>query len=308
MIVDVHGHWGPWFFTGGAAGTGDNLAVMDRYGIDLAIVSAVEAVVYDPPAGNRALARALEATDRLYGYVTVSPRRLADAERDLRELLPSGRFVGVKIHTEYTGSPVDSPRMRDALTMVAELGVPALVHTWDASVLDLAQLCHDLPGLRAVAGHMGAAGWRYAIEAARGCDRLYLEPCWSRSPAGRLAEVVAAVDPRRLLFGTDSTLIDPACALGSLLAAGVGGPLAAGTGVPAGTGGVPSGAGGVPRDAERRAGGVPAGANGGPGGGAGGDASDGDVGDVVAERICWRNAVELFGLPVGGYGTGRYGA
>ncbi|GIH19736.1 amidohydrolase family protein [Rugosimonospora africana] len=243
MIIDVHAHWGPWFFTAGASGTAANLAVMDRYGIDRAIVSSSTAVQYDAPSGNRALAEALTTTDRLYGYVTVNPRRLQAGERDLRELLSTGRFVGAKLHTEYTGSPITSPQVRDALAMVADFRVPALVHTWDRSVLDLAALCLDVPGLRAVAGHLGAAGWRHAIEAARACDRLYLEPCYSHAPAARLAEVVAAVDDRRLMFGTDATLIDPACALGSLIGAGVSGP--------------------------------------------------------TAERIAWRNAVELFGLPGG---------
>ncbi|WP_329521989.1 amidohydrolase family protein [Spirillospora sp. NBC_01491] len=224
MIIDVHAHLGPWFFTMDVAGA--NLAVMDRYGIDLAVVSSSEAVIYDAPRGNRALAAALEGNDRLYGYVTVNPRRLAEAERDLAEYLPTGRFVGVKLHTDYTGSPVTSPQTRDALAMVASFGCPALVHTWGTSVLDLAALCADLPGLRVIAGHMGADGHRHAIEAARGCDRLYLEPCWSHAPAGRFAEVAAAVDPARLLFGTDATLIDPASAFGAVAAAGLTGAAA----------------------------------------------------------------------------------
>ncbi|GAA4069516.1 amidohydrolase family protein [Nonomuraea soli] len=215
MIIDVHAHWGPWFFTMDVAEA--NHATMDRYGIDLAIVSATEAVIYDAPAGNRALAEAL--TDRLYGYVTVNPRRLADAERDLAAYLPTGRFVGVKIHTDYTGSPVTSPQMRRALELVASYGVPALVHTWGASVLDLARVCEEIDGLRVIAGHMGADGFRHAIEAARACERLYLEPCWSHFPAGRIAEVVAAVDHRQLLFGTDATLIDPSSAYGAVAAA-----------------------------------------------------------------------------------------
>lgn len=69
------------------------------------MVSASEAVIYDVAAGNRAMARVLESTDRLLGYLTINPRRLDDAERDVRELLPTGRFVGVKIHTDYTASP-----------------------------------------------------------------------------------------------------------------------------------------------------------------------------------------------------------
>ncbi|MFI6595416.1 amidohydrolase family protein [Nonomuraea sp. NPDC050536] len=241
MIIDVHAHWGPWFFTMDVAGL--SLAAMDRYGIDVSIVSATEAVIYDAPAGNRALAGflATPTAARLYGYVTINPRRLAEGERDLRELLPTGRFVGVKIHTDYTGSPI--PRLREALALVAEAGCPALVHTWGASVLDLAQVCLDTPGLRVIAGHMGADGHRYAIEAASGCDRLYLEPCYSHAPAGRIAEVVAGVDPRRLLFGTDSTLIDPASAYGAMAAA--------------------------------------------------------DLDPETAELIAWRNAADLFDIPLG---------
>lgn len=250
MIIDVHAHWGPWFFTMDVAKV--TVAAMDRYGIDHAIVSATEAVIYDAPAGNRALATFLRATatgrdgaaPRLYGYVTVNPRRLAEAEDDLRAYLATGRFVGAKIHTDYTGSPVTSPQTRDALALLASLDCPALVHTWGTSVLDLAQVCLDTPGLRVIAGHMGADGFRHAIEAARACDRLYLEPCWSHFPAGRIAEVAAAVDPRRLLFGTDSTLIDPASAFGSVAAAGLTGE--------------------------------------------------------AAERLAWRNAVDLFGLSLGG--------
>ncbi|MDF5753708.1 amidohydrolase family protein [Spongiactinospora sp. TRM90649] len=245
MIIDVHAHWGPWFFTMDVAGV--SLAAMDRYGIDLAVVSATEAVIYDAPAGNRALAGVLETQDRLFGYVTVNPRRLADAERDLREFLPTGRFAGVKIHTDYTGSPVVSAQTREALELTASFGCPALVHTWGTSVLDLAEVCAGIPGLRVIAGHMGADGFPHAIEAARSCDRLYLEPCWSHAPAGRFARVAAEVDDRRLLFGTDSTLIDPSSAFGSVAAAGLTG--------------------------------------------------------ATAERVAWRNAAELFGLP--GLSEGR---
>ncbi len=54
---------------------------------------------------------------------------------------------------------------------------------------------------------------------------------------------MSAVDDRRLLFGTDATLIDPASALGAVLGAGVTGE--------------------------------------------------------TAQRLAWRNAAELFGLPIG---------
>lgn len=219
MVVDVHAHWGPWFFAMDTASCEVNLAVMDRYGIDLQLVSATEAVIHDPARGNRATAQVLATTDRLLGYLVINPRDLVTAERDLAELLPGGRFVGVKIHTDYTGSPVSSPQMGEALAMCAEHDLPVLVHTWDTAVLDLAEQCERIPGLRAIAGHMGGPGWRYALEAANACDRLWLEPCFSHFEGGRVATVAAAVDPTRLLFGTDTTLIDPAVAFGAVLAA-----------------------------------------------------------------------------------------
>jgi len=219
VIIDVHAHWGPWFFTMDVGTAATNLALMDRYGIDLQLVSASEAVIYDPAGGNRRTAELLEHDERLLGYLVINPRRLDIAQRDLAELLPGGRFVGVKIHTDYTASPVGSLQTTDALALAAEHGLPVLIHTWDAAVLDLAQACTDIPSLKAIAGHMGGPGWRHAIEAARGCPNLYLEPCFSHFEAGRVAAVAAAVDPGQLLFGTDATLIDPAVALGAVYAA-----------------------------------------------------------------------------------------
>ncbi|MBO0869895.1 MAG: amidohydrolase family protein, partial [Micromonosporaceae bacterium] len=56
--------------------------------------------------------------------------------------------------------------------------------------------------------------WDLAAEAARGCDRLYLEPSCSITDAGQVAHVADRVPAGQLLFGTDATLIDPAISIG----------------------------------------------------------------------------------------------
>ncbi|MFC0532433.1 amidohydrolase family protein [Phytohabitans kaempferiae] len=214
MIVDVHAHLGPWFFAMDVGAVGTNLSLMDKYGITVQIVSSTEAVVYDAPAGNRALATVLAGTPRLLGYVVVNPNHLAAAERDLAEYLPTGRFVGVKIHTTYPGRPIASAAMRDALALVAQAGVPALVHTWGDDVFALLDHLEAEPALRVVAGHMGGPAWRSGAEAAARCDRMYLEPCCSITDAGKLRYALDRVPVRQFLFGTDATLIDPAVSLG----------------------------------------------------------------------------------------------
>ncbi|MGA4954254.1 amidohydrolase family protein [Streptomyces lavendulocolor] len=214
-IIDVHAHVGRWQFhlTTGDADT--NLALMDRYGIDLQIVSASEAVVYDAVAGNAALREALETRPRLYGYAVVNPNRIEESAADLRRCLDTGRFVGAKIHTHYPGRMPGCREMAEAFDVVAEAGVPLLLHTWGREVTLLPELVDPRPGLRVIMGHAGGDAWREAAHAAAACDRLYLEHCRTATDAGRIAYArEAGVPVERMLFGTDATLIDPCVSLG----------------------------------------------------------------------------------------------
>src|SRR5690625_2543708 len=59
-IIDVHAHLGPWFFGPDQGSAADNLRSMDAHGIDIQLVSGVEAVTYDALSGNPALAAAIK--------------------------------------------------------------------------------------------------------------------------------------------------------------------------------------------------------------------------------------------------------
>ena len=45
MLIDVHAHWGPWFFSMDVGPIDVNIELMDRFGIDIQLVSAIEAIV-----------------------------------------------------------------------------------------------------------------------------------------------------------------------------------------------------------------------------------------------------------------------
>lgn len=222
MLIDVHAHWGPWFFSMDVGPIDVNIELMDRFGIDIQLVSAIEAIVYDAPVGNRSLAAQLPADSRLRGMLVVDPRRLDEAKADLRELLAGDgrtRWVGAKIHTEYSRTPIDSPAMQAALELTTEYGLPTLVHTWAGNVVDLADLAGRVPDARVIAGHMGAPGWPLVPEAASRSDRIWFEPCWSAPDANRIRWILDQIGPSRLMFGTDATLIDPSVAIGAFEAA-----------------------------------------------------------------------------------------
>lgn len=214
MIIDVHAHAGPWFFATDVGAAELNLTLMDRYGIDRQIVSASEAVTYDVVAGNRWMAEVLEAHPRLLGYVVINPNDLEAGARELEKYLPAGRFVGVKVHTTYPGQTLLSQAVQDTMALAAQAGLPVLAHTWDESVLGLVDVLERHPDLRVIAGHMGGPAWRTAVEAATRTDRLYLEPCCSITDRGRYRYALDRVPLEQMLFGTDSTLVDPAIALG----------------------------------------------------------------------------------------------
>jgi hypothetical protein len=220
-IIDVHGHWGPWPFHLEVGDVALNLELMDRYGIELQVVSAAEAVVYDAVAGNAKLAEVLQDQPRLYGYAVVNANRLERSAQDLEDCLSTGRFVGAKIHTTYPGVPIGSPLMADAFDMLDEAGVPLLLHTWGTDVAMLPGMLADRPNLRVIAGHAGGDAWREAAKAAVECDRIYLEHCRTVTDAGRITFARSiGVPMEQFLFGTDSTLIDPCVSLGVIRDAG----------------------------------------------------------------------------------------
>lgn len=218
-IIDVHAHLGPWFFGPDQGRPEDNLRSMDAQGIDIQLVSGAEAVNYDPLSGNGALAAAITGHPRLRGMFVIDPRELAGAEAQLDELLPTGLFVGAKIHTDYSATPAGSPQMREALRLCAQRALPVLVHSWGTALLDLADSVDAVEGVRVIAGHMGGPAWRLAPEAVRRSDRIWLEPGYSQPEADRIRWVLDQVGPERMMFGSDSTLIDPAYAIGAFHAA-----------------------------------------------------------------------------------------
>lgn len=220
-VIDVHGHWGPWFFAMDIGSVAENLRLMDEWGITLQLVSASEAVVYDAPAGNARLDAVLTGQDRLRGYVVANPNDLAATERDLRRYLPTGRWAGAKLHTTYPGRELSSPQVKDVFALLDDLGAVVLTHTWGRDVLDLVPLLEANPRVRAIAGHMGANRFDLAADAASACPRLYLEPSGSITDAGQVAYVAARAPVGQLLFGTDATLIDPAVSVGLVDDAGL---------------------------------------------------------------------------------------
>jgi predicted TIM-barrel fold metal-dependent hydrolase len=209
-IIDVHEHNGPWPFAGKWGGIELNLRLMERRGIDLAIISSTEGIVDDMVAGNQRLADGMAGHQNLFGYVVVNPRYPDLSRRELERHHANPQFVGFKIHTGYSATPPSEPSMADLFTMIEPYHKPLLIHTWGAAdVQSLAALSLRFPQLSVIVAHSGGPAWREAIRAAQQVSNLYLDFCASDVERGRIERAVATLGPERVLFGTDSTLFDP---------------------------------------------------------------------------------------------------
>jgi predicted TIM-barrel fold metal-dependent hydrolase len=209
-IIDVHQHVGPWPFPGKWGGIELNLELMDRRGIDVAILSSTEAIVDDMIAGNASLSEGISEHPNLLGYVTLNPRYPGLSAREMEKYASHPQFVGYKIHTNYSGTAMGEPRMADLFARMAEAPRPLLIHTWGAAAVSaLVGLAARHPQLPIIVAHAGGDAWRKAIAAAVAQPNLWLEFAMSTPERGRIERAVEALGGERVLFGTDSTLFDP---------------------------------------------------------------------------------------------------
>ncbi len=220
MIIDVHAHCGRWFFPSFCESPGEVAELCDRYEIAKIVFSSSLAILYDMESGNRHTSQFVAEDERFYGYVYLNPTQPRASDREMERYLQLRKFVGVKLHPSYSGQPANSPATMELLAGLPEDKV-ALIHTWGPPAVDrVCEVASALPNLTILMGHMGGTGrndWMAGIRGAESCPNIHLEICGSQLHHDRMAEAVARVGSRRILFGSDLTLISPAFSLGQVL-------------------------------------------------------------------------------------------
>ncbi len=216
-IVDIHNHYGKWSFPMRQLSAAEMVTVLKARGIDKAIVSSSLAIVYDFREGNRLLAEAIQPHPELFGYVTINLNYAEEGIRELDTYAANPKFVGCKIHPNYSRQKIDSPDGRRVLGVLNELRRPLLLHTYSSSLespWNAVPVAKANPNVPIIMAHMGGDAWREGIRAARESRNLYVDMCASWADADKVAAAVQELGPERVLFGSDFTLFDPAHTLG----------------------------------------------------------------------------------------------
>ncbi|GAA4318328.1 amidohydrolase family protein [Actinomadura luteofluorescens] len=225
-VIDAHGHLGGWFNFAIPDTSAESLvAVMDRCGVATMCVSHLLGVGPDARAGNALLLAELARwPGRFLGYAVYDPHDPQAPER-LRDLLGEPGVIGVKLHPETHGHPLDGPGYEPAFAVAAASGAIVLSHGESGSPWSgparFATVAGRHPTVPLLMGHAGLwpSGFAAAADVAKRCPNVVLEICGSRMTARHLARLVAAAGADRMVFGSDALFLDLRVGLGRVVLA-----------------------------------------------------------------------------------------
>ncbi|MCZ6679743.1 MAG: amidohydrolase family protein [Candidatus Poribacteria bacterium] len=223
QVIDFHGHVGRWDPLGMKDDPDLMLHAMDSAGIDKSCLFNI--FHPDGTTGNDLLARFVaQYPDRFIGFAYVSPmmpeRMIPELTRAIDEL----KFPAIKLYPPYTPWPFNQPQWHPIYEFADERGLAVLFHT-NGGVLSrpryLAEIAPRYPNAKFVAGHSGntAEPRAEAIAAAQAHPNVYLETCSTYRTPGVIEQLVNEAGADRVLFGSDTTLMDPRPQLGKIITA-----------------------------------------------------------------------------------------
>jgi uncharacterized protein len=219
-VIDVHAHLGtgPWLI----ADQDTLLRAMQRARIDTAIVSSRLGIASNFAEGNFKLKAVLDASPQLLGYLVINPTYVEQSIAEMRRYLSTPRFVGVKLHPDASGQPLDSAATREVVNAYRRYAKPLLVHVWgSAQVRALEALAAAAPTVKMIVAHAGGDAFAECLALATQQLNLFLEPFTGGADQGKVEEAVAKIGAHRVLFGTNFPTLNPGVALGLLADAGI---------------------------------------------------------------------------------------
>jgi predicted TIM-barrel fold metal-dependent hydrolase len=208
-IIDGHAHLGEYanfFMNRPDAAT--MVAVMDRIGMQAAVVSANAAISSNTDFGNQMVLKAVRAfPGRFLGYVVANPYEAEEMETTLNRYLDAPGMVAIKLHPElHDDYPMIGPRYEPMWKVAAERKVPVLFHTYFGgdTLEDIARLAEKYPQTPLLVGHeLQDKNLEAMAELANSFPNIYVDLSVPEIYGVTEFFYEALDDIRKLIFGTD---------------------------------------------------------------------------------------------------------
>ena len=212
MIIDAHVHIGKSARLQISADGEFLVRVADEMGFDKICCTDLTALFYDMHEGNQLLCEEMRRfPDRIVGYASLhSTRYGSEALDNLTRCHEVYGMKGLKIYSTPEAS-IAEPWTIPILEKCVEFEWPVLAHTTPA---ECEYLMTRVPECKFMMAHAGGqpfafGDWNRAIMMAQRFENLYLETASSTLDSGFVEKAVAGVGAQKIIFGTDTPLLDP---------------------------------------------------------------------------------------------------
>ena len=212
MIVDAHVHIGKSTRLQIDADGEMLVRIADEMGFDKICCTDLTALFYEMHEGNALLAQEMKRfPDRILGYASLHSTRFGqEASDELRRCVDDYGMRGLKIYSTPEMS-IAEPCTIPILETCVSLGIPILAHT---TPQECEYLLGYVPEAKLIMAHAGGqpfakGDWNRAIMAAQKFKNLYLDTASSTIDLGFLETCVAELGASKIIFGTDTPLLDP---------------------------------------------------------------------------------------------------
>ena len=209
--------------------TGELLAAMERAGICRSVCFSTATTTHQVESINRFILRECGAHPELVGLGTMH-EDYGDFVREL-DFLQSGGVHGIKLHPDFQKFDVDAEKMlpiyeemaaRD-MFLIAHIGDPRYDYSHPRRLARVAKL---FPSLRCIAAHFGGWGvWPLGEELLAGLPNVYVDTSSSlgfvQDDPERVTRSLSRFDPKKIFFGSDFPMWDPAEELERVYALGL---------------------------------------------------------------------------------------
>lgn len=223
MLIDCNVHVGRWPFRRlPVEGVSSLLRLMDREGIDRALVAPLESVfLRDGQQGNEGLCTAAAGNrDRLELLACLRPGA-PGAMDDLRRCRERWGFVGLKLHPMYHACPVTGPATRVLVAAAGELDMFVSIsvrmednrfHTPvgqvpDVPMTDVLTFCGSFPDVRILVTNLNRGEYpALARDALFRRGNVFVEPSELDGPYDPIGDLIRVVGADHVVFGTHTPL------------------------------------------------------------------------------------------------------
>jgi hypothetical protein len=209
IILDGHAHIGEYAnFYMNEPGAGSMAAVMDRIGMQAAIISANASISSNNDYGNQMVLQAVRAyPGRFLGYVVANPWETEEMEATLNHYLDQPGMVAIKLHPElHDDYPMRGPRYAPMWAVAAERRVPVLFHTYFGgdTLEDIADLAGKYSSVPLLVGHsLQDKSLDAMVELANSFPNVYVDLSVPEIFGITEFFYTALDDIGKLIFGTD---------------------------------------------------------------------------------------------------------